>query len=157
MSADGSAGAGVEVVLADWDDPAGEALRAQQRVELIATYEGDAEPGAKPTASDVNVFVVAYADGVAVGCGALRELDAEAAEIKRMFVLPEYRGRGISRLVLEALESHARVHGWTTLKLETGTLQAAAIALYESAGYRAIEPWGAYAESPFSLCYAKAV
>jgi GNAT superfamily N-acetyltransferase len=145
------------VVLADWDDPAGQALRAQQRAELIATYEGDAEPGAKPTASDVNVFVIAYADGIAVGCGALRELDATTAEIKRMFVLPEFRGRGMSRLVLTSLEGHARVHGWATLKLETGTLQAAAIALYESSGYRPIEPWGAYADSHFSRCYSKAV
>jgi putative acetyltransferase len=147
----------VEVVLADWDDPAGADLRAQQRAELIATYEGDAEPGAKPTAADVNAFLIAYVDGAAVGCGALRELDATTAEIKRMFVLPEFRGRGISRIVLESLEAHARANGWTTLKLETGTLQSAAIALYESAGYRRIEPWGAYADSPFSLCYSKAV
>jgi len=153
----GEDGGVVEVVLADWDDPAGADLRGQQRAELIATYDGDAEPGAKPTASDVNVFIIAYAGGVAVGCGALRELDSTTAEIKRMFVLPEFRGRGISRVVLESLEAHARVNGWTTLKLETGTLQAPAIALYESAGYRPIESWGAYAESPFSLCFAKAL
>jgi len=146
----------ITVELADWDDPAGEQLRAQQRVELIAMYEGDSEPGAKPTAADVNAFVIASdAAGTPVGCGALRELEPAVAEIKRMFVVPEFRGRGISRLILDSLEAQAISRGWTTLKLETGTLQTAAIALYESAGYRPIEPWGAYADSPVSLCYAK--
>jgi GNAT superfamily N-acetyltransferase len=149
---------GISVVMADWDDPAGAALRAAQRVELIALYEGDAEPGAKPTASDVSVFVIAYnAEGAAVGCGALRELGPSTAEVKRMYVVPDLRGRGISRLILAALEAQAVTNGLTLLKLETGTLQSAAIALYESAGYRPIEPWGAYADSPFSRCYAKAV
>ena len=101
-------------------------------------------------------FLMAQINGKAAGCGAFVNF-GDYAEIKRMFVLPEFRGRGISRVVLESLEAHARVNGWTTLKLETGTLQAPAIALYESAGYRPIESWGAYAESPFSLCFAKAL
>jgi putative acetyltransferase len=87
--------------------------------------------------SDPNfVFVIASVDGSAVGCGALRRLDTAVGEIKRMFVQPEFRGRGIARQILEALESRARDLGYASVWLETGIGQPEAIALYKSAGYR---------------------
>ena len=62
-----------------------------------------------------------------------------------MYVVPAARGRGVSKVVLAALEDAARERGWTTLRLETGPRQPEAIALYAGAGYRPIGPYGAYA------------
>src|SRR5262245_54116462 len=75
-------------------------------------------------------FVVAYAAGEPVGCGAVRRLDADVAEIKRMYVIPALRGRGIAGRVLAALEDEARTLGVARLVLETGVRQPEAIALY---------------------------
>ena len=145
---------GFVVDVAPWDSPDGQRLRAAQRTELVAAYDGDVEPGTKPTAADVSVFLLARdASGEAVGCGALRHLGGEAAEIKRMYVAPAHRGRGVSRLVLGALEAQALSQGWTVLRLETGPLQAEAIGLYTSAGYAPIPAFGPYVGSMTSLCF----
>lgn len=89
---------------AAWDDPEVRRLTAAQQVELRARYEGDTEPGIPPSAADVAVVLVARdADGVPVGCGALRPLEPGAAELKRMYVVPQARGRGVSRQLLAAL------------------------------------------------------
>ena len=87
-------------------------------------------------------------DGTALGCGALRGLGDGAAEVKRMYVVPAARGRGVSRAVLCALEDAARARGWTTLRLETGPRQPEAIGLYTSPGYRPVEAFGAYVGDP---------
>jgi GNAT superfamily N-acetyltransferase len=87
-------------------------------------------------------------DGTALGCGALRALGDGVAEVKRMYVVPAARGRGVSRAVLGALEDAARERGWTTLRLETGPRQPEAIGLYVSAGYGPIQAFGAYAGDP---------
>jgi GNAT superfamily N-acetyltransferase len=99
--------------------------------------------------------VVAWVDGEARGRGAVRRLDDEAAELKRMYVAPESRGRGLGRALLNALEREARALGARRLVLETGTRQGAAIALYHRAGFVDIPPFGEYRESPTSLCLAK--
>ena len=90
------------------------------------------------------VVVARDADGMAVGCGALRAVSPDVAELKRMYVVPVQRGRGLSKRLLAALESAAARRGWTTLRLETGPRQPEAVALYEGAGYRPIGPFGAY-------------
>lgn len=147
---------GFVVEVATWDSPDGQRLRAAQRVELVAAYDGDVEPGNKPTAADVSVFLLARdSTGEAVGCGALRHLGGEVAEIKRMYVAPAHRGRGVSRLVLGALEAQALSRGWTLLRLETGPLQAEAIGLYTSAGYAPIPAFGPYVGSATSLCFER--
>jgi GNAT superfamily N-acetyltransferase len=93
--------------------------------------------------------LVAYGDdGTALGCGALRALDSDAAELKRMYVVPDARGRGVATALLAALEGVARDRGWATLRLETGPRQPEAIALYTRAGYRPIEAFGAYVGVP---------
>ena len=141
------------LALAAWHDPDVQTLAAAQQAELRARYDGDTEPGTPPSAADVAVVLLARdADGTPVGCGALRELEAGVAEIKRMYVVPEARGRGISRAVLTALEAAAADRGWTTLRLETGPRQPEAIGLYEGAGYRAIPAFGAYVEEPDAGC-----
>ncbi len=101
-------------------------------------------------------FLIVYDDaGAPVACGAIRRRDAETAEIKRMYVRPTARGRGLSRLVLGELESTARRLGYRALVLETGLRQPEAIALYESEDYTVIPNFGFYRESPLSVCYRK--
>jgi putative acetyltransferase len=102
-------------------------------------------------------FLVARADGRAVGCGAYRRLDAEHGEIKRMFVSPAMRGARIGQAVLAALERHAQADGLTRLSLETGISQPEAIGLYRKAGYATCEPFGTYRSDPLSLFMTKRV
>jgi GNAT superfamily N-acetyltransferase len=132
-----------------WDDPDVQRLAADQQAEVRARYGGKDEPGAHPSAADVGVVLVARDDdGTALGCGALRALGDGVAEVKRMYVVPAARGRGVSRAVLGALEVAARERGWTTLRLETGPRQPEAIGLYSSAGYGPIEAFGTYVGDP---------
>ncbi|MCO8272354.1 GNAT family N-acetyltransferase [Actinoplanes sp. TRM 88003] len=140
-----------------WEDPAGVTLRAAQRAELDARYgSDDHEPGAPPSAADIDVFLVASApDGTPVACGGLRGLDGTHAEIKRMYVVPSSRGSGVATAVLRALEAAAVTRGWTTLRLETGTEQPEAIRFYEREGYRGIPLYGQYVGSEISLCYER--
>jgi GNAT superfamily N-acetyltransferase len=132
-----------------WNDPDVQRLASDQQVEIRTRYGGKEEPGTRPSAADVSVVVVARdAHGTALGCGALRALGDDVAEVKRMYVVPAARGRGVSKAVLAALETAARERGWTTLRLETGSLQPEAAGLYRGAGYHRIEAFGAYADDP---------
>ena len=101
------------------------------------------------------IFVIAYESETPAGCGALRPLDRSDVELKRMYVAPPYRGRGISRLILTHLESKATQLGYVRLMLETGDSQLTAIRLYETSGYTRIEPFGEYIGGPRSVCFAK--
>lgn len=145
----------IEVTERPWDDADATALRAAQRAEIDARYGPGSEPGPAPTAADVALFLVAHVDGAPVGCGALRQLDEGSAEIKRMYVVPAMRGRGVSTAVLQALESHAAGRGWLTLKLETGPKQPEAIRFYQRSGYAQIPNFGHYAGHEDSLCFAR--
>jgi GNAT superfamily N-acetyltransferase len=139
----------VKIEPAFWDDADVQRLTGQQQAEIRARYGGKEEPGTKPSAADVTVVLVARdEDGTPLGCGALRDLGDGVAEVKRMYVLPAARGRGVSKAVLAALEDAARERGWTTLRLETGPRQPEAIGLYTSAGYRPIDAFGAYVGDP---------
>jgi len=101
-------------------------------------------------------FLVAYLDGAAVGCGAVRGIGGETAELKRMYVVPAVRGQGVGRALVEALEREARLLGMTKVVLETGTRLEAAIGLYEAMGYARIPLFGEYLASPeTSLCFGK--
>jgi GNAT superfamily N-acetyltransferase len=143
----------VRLTPAAWDDAEVQRLTTAQQAELRARYDGDTEPGTPPSAADVSVVLVARDDdGTVVGCGALRALGGDVAEVKRMYVVPAARGRGVSKLLLTGLEDAARGRGWTTLRLETGPRQPEALALYEGAGYRAIPAFGAYVEAPDAGC-----
>jgi len=147
----------IEVAAVPWDDPDATALREAQRIEIDARYGGDTEPGPKPSADDIVLFLVARRDGKAVGCGGLRAIDAEHGEIKRMFVAPAARGSGVSRAILGALEDAARERGWSRLVLETGTEQPDAIRFYTREGYAPIERYGHYAESELSRCFGRSL
>ena len=127
--------------------------------DLLRRYPADAVHGLHPVEWDDPglTFLVARVDGRAAGCGALRRLEPAVGEIKRMFVLPEFRGRGIARQILAALESEARKAGHARVRLETGTRQPEAIALYRSAGYFEIPAFGEYVGNRFSVCFEKSL
>lgn len=100
-------------------------------------------------------FVGARLGANLVGCGAFRVVDGETVEIKRMYVVPAFRGRGVSRIMLEHLESEARRRGYLRSILETGTRQLEAISLYASSGYSETEPFAPYIGNENSVCFAK--
>lgn len=102
------------------------------------------------------VFIVARENGRAVGCGAVVQANGWA-EVKRMFVSPASRGRGIGRQLLRKLETIAVTRGCERLRLETGVSQPEALALYRSAGFVEIEPFGEYRPDPLSLFMEKAL
>ena len=105
-------------------------------------------------APNVRFLVVRDANGRAVGTGALA-LNGAWAELKRMWVIPEARGLGVSRIILQALEAHAHSEGVHTLRLETGVENHAALGLYTKAGFRRRDPFGDYRADPLSVFMQK--
>jgi putative acetyltransferase len=100
-------------------------------------------------------FLTAWVDGRAAGCGAFVNQGGEYAEIKRMFVVPEFRGLRLGRRLLEELESLIRASGLRCARLETGVAQPEALRLYEKAGYQRRGPFGDYSEDPLSVFMEK--
>ncbi|WP_328449765.1 GNAT family N-acetyltransferase [Amycolatopsis sp. NBC_00438] len=147
----------IAISAVNWDDPDAARLREAQRVELDARYGTDNhEPGALPTAETMAVFLVARdGGGTAVGCGGLRPLGPDSAEIKRMYVDPAARGSGVATALLRALEDHARELGIPRLLLETGTGQPDAMRFYQREGYEPIEAYGPYRGEPLSRCFTR--
>jgi GNAT superfamily N-acetyltransferase len=151
-------------------DPRAVALRDAMGVETSAIY-ADAENALPPEVrEDIGralaivpehfVDTVIAVDGtVDVGHAALRRIStgsiSDALEVKKVFVSSSHRGRGISRVIMEHLETVARARGIRRLVLQTGDLQHAAIALYESLGYTRIPAFGLYTLVPFEVCFEK--
>jgi putative acetyltransferase len=106
---------------------------------------------------DQVTFLVARVGRQAMGCAALVRCGDEWAEIKRMFVMPEARGRRLGRSLLQRLEAVAIEHGITLLRLETGLKQPEALALYRSAGFVDIGPFGEYGPDPHSVFMEKRI
>jgi GNAT superfamily N-acetyltransferase len=102
-------------------------------------------------------FFVLRVDGAPAGCGGVKLYGAEYGEVKRMFVRPQFRGQGLSKLMLGHLEVYTREQGVPTLRLETGVLQHEAIALYRRMGFVEIGPFGPYTPDPNSLFFEKRV
>ena len=100
-------------------------------------------------------FFVIRENGVPAGCGAIKLVGSEYAEIKRMYVRPQFRGVGLAKLMLRYLSNYVHAHGIELLRLETGIYQPDAIGLYERAGFRLIPPFGEYREDPLSRFYEK--
>jgi putative acetyltransferase len=100
-------------------------------------------------------FFVLEVDDAIAGCGALRELEPQMAELKRMFVRPAFRGKGYGRFLLNALEHCAADLGVTRLRLETGPTLSTALTLYRSSGFVDIPKYGEYVRSPTSVCMEK--
>ena len=101
--------------------------------------------------------LVCYDDAIPVGIGAYKEFEPNIAEIKRMYTLPEYRGKGIAKAILTELELWAKEEGYSVAILETGHLQKDAIGLYQKLGYDVIENFGQYAGVENSVCMKKII
>ena len=131
------------------EDPAA-ALVQGMRDEIAAIYDGlDLDGADMPKAGPGELgppsgtFVVGFEDDAPVCCGGLKRLPDGACEIKKMFVAPDARGRGLARALLEELERRARDLGYTVARLDTGPRQARAQRMYERAGYAPIENFNA--------------
>ncbi len=103
----------------------------------------------------ISTVIVACDGEKPVGCGCFREYDRETVEMKRMFVVPDYRGQRISKQLLKELEVWAKEQGYSKAVLETGSGQPEAIGLYTKSGYERIENYGPYISFPNSLCFEK--
>lgn len=124
-------------LIAELDDVLGARYEPEQRHGL--SIEQVFEPNVR--------FFVAHIGDTAVGCGAVALFD-DYAEVKRMYTREAARGQGVGKALLAKIETEARAAGRRMLRLETGTLQAAAIGLYEGCGFRACGSFGHYAELP---------
>ncbi len=101
--------------------------------------------------------VIAFENGIPVSCGAFKEFSLNCAEVKRMYTLPEYRGKGIAALVLTELEHWGKELSYSSFVLETGKKQPEAIRLYEKCGYHRIPNYGQYTGIENSLCFEKQI
>jgi GNAT superfamily N-acetyltransferase len=139
------------------DEGGAPSLIAAAVAELAERYGGGEDPAVDPhdLRPPRGAFVLALLDGEPVGCGGVRLVGPGVGEIKRMYVAPAARGRGLGRALLAGLERAARDLGCTALRLETGLRQPEAIALYEDTGYRRIPGYGHWADSPLTVCFEK--
>jgi GNAT superfamily N-acetyltransferase len=137
------------------DTPPARELLAAMVAEMNAMYQATIDGQGAPTATPGDfgppggTFVVGFLDGEAVCAGGVKRLGDDVAEIKRMYVVPHARSRGLGRNLLGALEDAARGLGYARVRLDTGARQPGARALYLSAGYREIDdynanPWAAF-------------
>lgn len=107
--------------------------------------------------ADASPFVIALDADWPIGCGTFRAFDATRVEIKRMFVAPAARRRGVAAAILTAVEAWAREQGFPTAILETGIFQHEAISFYHRAGYVDTEAFGTYVGMPLSRCMRKSL
>ena len=160
----------VMVERVDWSDPRAAALRDAMNAETGAMY---AEFTARRTLEQVAAIddalsvdpativhtIIALDDGVALGHAALRPISTGSMngvlEVKKVFVAPQARGRGVAKVMLAELEDYAGAHGVASLVLQTGPLQVEAITLYLKLGYVPIGKFGKYDAIPGALCYEK--
>jgi putative acetyltransferase len=105
----------------------------------------------------IKFVIVAYENNKPVSCGSIKQYTPDIAEIKRMYTLPEYRGKGIASRVLNELEQWAGELSFEKCILETGKRQPEAIRLYEKNGYTLIPNFGQYAGEENSLCFEKVI
>lgn len=146
------------------DHPDAARLVAQVQAEYAVLYGGPDEAPMDPGefAPGSGAFLVGHLDGEPVATAAWRWHSlppgvsvGPAVELKRMYVVPTHRGKGLARLMLAAVEADARAAGAGSAVLETGLRQPEAMALYASSGYVEVPGFGHYRDSPLSRCYAK--
>ena len=120
--------------------------------EITALYPGwtpTSGPSADPNDFEPpdGRFIVVYVGADPVACGGLKRLDSRAAEIKRLYVRPDMRRRGLARRLFHALESVAQTQGYTVVRLDTGAEQPQAVRLFDVAGYKEVAD---YNGNPFA-------
>jgi len=104
---------------------------------------------------NIQNFVIAYLNEIPAGCGAIKKYSDNTAEIKRMYVKPEFRGKGIAKNILKELELWAYELNYSECILETGKKQSDAVGLYKREGYKVIPNYGQYAGVELSVCMKK--
>jgi GNAT superfamily N-acetyltransferase len=156
----------------DHGSPLAQELIAELMADIDVRYAGDPGPDDEALFELTNpwrvetfqvtppagAFGIARLDCVPVACGAVRRIyegPADVAEVKRMYTRPAARRRGVSRALLAWLECQATALGYRRIHLETGLRQPEAIALYETAGYERIPPYGDYPGDPRAVCFGK--
>jgi ribosomal protein S18 acetylase RimI-like enzyme len=149
-----------------YDDPVARELVARVQQEYVDRYGGPDEAAVDPAefVSPAGLFLVAEVDGVPAGCGAWRrhtgtppaqDPDPAVAEVKRVYVEPAFRRRGLAQVLVAALEDSARRAGYRSVVLNSGDRQPEAIALYEGLGYGPVAGYGIYAGEPGAVFLGK--
>ena len=140
-----------------YDGPVAQAMVAAVQEEYVARYGGPDTSPVDPAefAPPRGRFLVGYVGDVPVATGGWRRVDPDAVEIKRMYVVPQWRGRGLSRQMLGRLEQLAVECGATRVLLETGLAQPEAMRLYETSGYTRVEGFGHYRCNEQAVSYGK--
>ena len=135
------------------------ALIAELEAELDPLYPRESRHGysVEQLLAEAVAFFLIRDNGTPTGCGGVKLVGTEYAEVKRMYVRPQFRGAGLARLMLEHLADYTQSQGVGLLRLETGIHQRAAIGLYERMGFRSIPPFGEYQENPLSRFYEKQI
>ena len=135
------------------------ALVTELEAHLASRYPAESRHGysVEKLIREGVVFFVARVDGAAAACGGVQIYGEEYAELKRMYVRPQWRRLGLGKRLLDQLAAHARSRGVSLLRLETGIHQAEAIGLYERFGFRRRPAFGAYREDPLSLYFEKRI
>lgn len=147
----------VELQVVSVDSERARRLERRQLAETAQRYGGS---GPAPLRGEEfepprGCFVVATMDGTDVACGGFRPLRRGVAEIKRMYVAPAVRRRGIGARLLAFLEERAVAEGYGETWLETGIAQPEAIGLYVSAGYQLIAPYGEFKDDPRNRSFSR--
>ncbi|MGY1803566.1 GNAT family N-acetyltransferase [Blastococcus sp. SYSU D00922] len=140
-----------------YDDPLAQYLVEAVQQEYVLRYGGRDAAVVEPAEflPPQGLFLVAEVDGAPAGCGAWRALPDGAAEIKRVYVEPGFRRRGVARLVVAALEESAAAAGHPEVVLNSGREQPEALALYADLGYRPVPGYGVYACAPDAVFLGK--
>lgn len=142
------------------DTPDAIALIGELQEHLESLYPPESRHGfsVRKLIEQQVAFFVLRVDGAPAGCGGIK-LFAEAVpafgELKRMYVRPALRGRGLGERLVECLAAYAGEHGIARLRLETGIHRHAALRLYERVGFRRIAPFPPYRDDPLSRCYER--
>jgi GNAT superfamily N-acetyltransferase len=142
-----------------YDDPLAQYLIEQVQQEYVRRYGGRDAAVVDPAEflPPRGLFLVAEVDGVPAGCGAWRVLPSGQAEIKRVYVEPAFRRRGVAQLVVGALEAAAAAAGHEEVVLNSGREQPEALALYAERGYRPVPGYGVYACAPGAVFLGKSL
>jgi GNAT superfamily N-acetyltransferase len=152
----------VHIDVLAYDHPDAVSLIAEVQQEYVIRYGEEDRTPVDPAefAPPRGLFLVAYLDGRPVACGGWRVHpgpDGPEAELKRMYVSPAARGRGVARALLAELERTALEAGYGRMVLETGSRQPEALALYKSAGYVDVPRFGYYADEPEAVHLGKTI